>query len=97
MSTSCLKAAQKMPKSCEAVPYVLQLFPLHGQFLHLHAQFLLSLGQLEFLGRDDLDDSVVYVHGSRPLAQTLARGGRFLHDARLKVRVRNEPGGCGRE
>lgn len=60
-------------------PHLLQLRPLLVEGAHLHRELRLGLRQLGLLGRDDLDDPVIHLDGSNPLAKTLA-GHRRLAD-----------------
>jgi len=65
--------------------YRLEFGALVVEFLHLNVELGFGLGQLHLLGRDDLDDPVVDVECSHPLADALARLGRVLPSQSLDL------------
>ena len=81
-----------MSMQTSVTPYVFELFAFRVQFLHLRGKFGFGVGQLQFLGSNDLDYAVVDVESSHPLAEALAGVRRVLHERWIKVGIRYVPG-----
>ena len=72
--------------------HLLQLLAFLVECAHLHGELRLRLRQLELLGRDDLDDSVVHLDGAHPLTQTLTRRRVLPHALGRELAVVDVPG-----
>ena len=59
--------------------YIFELFAFGIEFLHLSCKLCFGFSEFQFLGCDDLDDTIIDVQCTHPLTQALASVGRILH------------------